>query len=275
VAQQPRPEAKDADGNPILPNRGVVPLLLEIGERRLSVIGTGFYVTRYGSVATAKHVVAEFVEGLDQLGRVTRRGYVLHWQGESELILRGIRRYALSNVFDIAVAEAENFCEKYCASQALMNMRGRISLRQPPIGARLVTFGYPENATLDFNDDNQPRIQADYFEGRLLEYVDRGPGIPYPHYRTSILMPHGTSGGPVFYNGSIVGINCRAWDFGAEGGGEPLSSVVPIQHAFGLTVGVSAIPEGAWELQQIPIDRRAADLTLGELINCGVIDAER
>src|SRR5690606_25760337 len=125
--------------------------------------------------------------------------YVLHWLGEHELVLRPIRRFSLSNRFDIAVVHAENFRDRYPQSP-LSNMRGRISTESVPIGGRVVTYGYPENETLDFRDPAAvPRVHADYYEGTVIEHVDRGPGLNYPHYHTSIVMPHGTSGGPVFH----------------------------------------------------------------------------
>ena len=54
-----RPAALRGDGQPIEPGDGVVPILQEVGLKRLKVVGTGFYITRYGLVATAKHVIEE------------------------------------------------------------------------------------------------------------------------------------------------------------------------------------------------------------------------
>jgi hypothetical protein len=236
------------------------------------VEGTGFYLTRYGLVATARHVVDDFVRKRDADGRVVVPSYVLHRHGEAKIILREIRHFSLSNRFDIAVVHAENYRSEY-PKEPLTNKRGRLSTALPPIGARLVTYGYPQNEVLDFrSDDAQPSIRADFYEGELLEYVERGPGIPYTHFRTSIQMPHGTSGGPVFFNGHIVGVNCRAWDFGADDTGPPLSSVIPIAHGFEVEVGVNTIPETSWEWNRVAPDRRSSSLTLGELALCGVID---
>jgi len=39
------------------------------------------------------------------------------------------------------------------------------------------------------------------------------PSIKFPHYETTIKIKSGASGGPVFHNGKVIGVNCRGWDF--------------------------------------------------------------
>lgn len=80
-----RPQALRSDGQPIEPGDGVVPILQEVSSKRLKVVGTGFYITRYGLVATAKHVVEE-LQMPDELR--LRPGFVLHLGPNNSILLR-------------------------------------------------------------------------------------------------------------------------------------------------------------------------------------------
>jgi hypothetical protein len=56
------PRAIDGNENPIDPKYGVFPILKELSKGSLSVVRTGFYLTRYGMFITAKHVMDELVD---------------------------------------------------------------------------------------------------------------------------------------------------------------------------------------------------------------------
>ena len=49
-------------GRPIFPAGVVLPGLEEVGPGQLRVVGTGFYMTRYGLFATAKHVLEDLCD---------------------------------------------------------------------------------------------------------------------------------------------------------------------------------------------------------------------
>ena len=49
--------ARLGDGKEISATTGVVPILVELDKGKLQVIGTGFYITRYGLLLTARHVM--------------------------------------------------------------------------------------------------------------------------------------------------------------------------------------------------------------------------
>jgi len=93
--------------------------------------------------------------------------------------------------------------------------------------------------------------------------------------RASIEMPHGTSGGPVFFEGNIVGVNSRAWDFaGGEHAGQHLSSVVPIQYALPIKVnGELIIPRGSWERDRLSVTGKLSQATLAEWVQLGLVHA--
>jgi len=57
----------DGTGGALSPLVGVVPVLKRIGDRRYAVVGTGFFVTRYGLFVTAKHVVSDITNSKGEL----------------------------------------------------------------------------------------------------------------------------------------------------------------------------------------------------------------
>jgi Trypsin-like peptidase domain len=253
------------DGKQIEPGTGVTPIMKEIERGKLSIIGTGFYITRYGLFLSAKHVLEDLV---DYQRKTILPSFVCHFAGEDEVHLRRIRSISMMNKVDLAVAQADNYMEKFPQSP-LMNLRGKLTLEVPQVGSTLVTFAYPENKTLDFTQSETiPAIKADFYEGQFLKYVmnSEHPFIPYPHYETSIQIKSGASGGPVFANGRIVGVNCRGWDFGeAEDEGNSLSYVIPIRELLSAEIELVQLPEISWEYKQIPDNQRNKALTVAEL----------
>lgn len=266
--------AQTGAGDPINPNDGIVPILEQIAPKKLKVVGTGFYITRYGLFMTARHVLDDVCAQRDEQNNVTRRCYVLH-NGEDSFYLRAVRRYHLLHPEDLAIAHADNYIDKV-PQNPLMNLRGGLTTSRPEPGTPIVTYAYPENEILDFSDpDNIPHIIADYYDGVVMEYVKNGPYMPYPHFRTSIDIRSGASGGPVFCAGKIVGISCRGWDFaGAEHENEPMSSVIPVSAALPLEVDNLMLPPQSWEYAQIPKSHRDKPYTLEKLAQYGHVELD-
>ena len=249
------------------PGEVVVPILQEVGFRRLKVVGTGFYITRYGLVATAKHVIQEMIA---RDGRTLLPGVVPHLGPENRMFMRTIRQAYLLNDADVAVVQADNFLDGY-PNDALMNLRPRLSLNVPAPGERIATYAYPENAILDFNiEGHAPEISGDYFAGGFLRFVSppEHPFLRFPYFESTVELRSGASGGPAFdSSGRIFAINCRGWDFrGAEHErGDYLSYLVPIAHLLDLEIDPFMVPSNSWEAAQIPVARRGHSLTIREL----------
>jgi hypothetical protein len=251
---------------PIEPGDGVVPILKEVATKRLKVVGTGFYITRYGLVATAKHVL-EDLRAPD--APILLTGFVPHLGPNNTVYLRPIRRAHLLNAADVGVAQVDNFMERY-PTAALMNLRPRLSAEFPLAGEPLVTYAYPENEVLDFTREGQiPEIHGDYFQGGFLRYVSdpEHPALKFPYFESTVEVRSGASGGPVFdSHGRIVGITCRGWDFrGGEHEGKHLSYLVPVSQLLDLEIDPFMVPPGSWEAQQIPSGRAGQPLTIRDL----------
>ena len=262
------------DGTQILPNAGVVPIMKEIEKGKLSIIGTGFYITRYGLFLSAKHVLEELVDY--QRGTILP-SFIFHHEDEGEVYLRTIRSISLVNKVDLAIGQANNYKEEFPQSP-LTNLRVLLTTEVPQIGSNLVTFAYPQNKVLDFTQSETiPEVKADFYEGLFLKHVTNSKHsfIPYPHYETSILIKDGASGGPVFANGRVIGVNSRGWDFGeAEDDKNNLSYMVPIRELLSAEIELVQLPEISWEYNQIPDSQRNKALTVAELARLGHIEFE-
>lgn len=264
------PEAINGNRTTVDPRSGVVPIMQEVAKGKLKIVGTGFYITRYGLFMTAEHVLSELADINNQKVMVS---YICHAAGDNKVHLRRILSINLYKNADLAIGQADNYKKKY-PKNPLMNMRGPLSSEIPSEGEKLITYAYPENKIMDFTqNDNIPIISSDYYEGNLLKYVSisNHPNLPYPHFETSIKIKSGASGGPVFYRGRIIGVNCRGWDFSEANDGD-LSYIVPIVAGLELEVSLVHVPEISWEYQQIPEEQKGGKLTIEQLVRIGHID---
>lgn len=266
-------QARTGDGKVIEPGAGAIPILKQLEPGRLLVIGTGFYITRYGLFVTAAHVI----EGLADPARTQLNpSFVMHLGAPGSVHLRRIVSASFLNNADVAVGQADNYLSQY-PSSPLMNLRGSLTSAGPPLSSILVTYAYPENEILDFtNEHNVPVIAGNYFDGVLLKHVTSSshPFIPYEHFETSIPIRSGASGGPVFNSrGQIIGVNCRGWDFsGAEHDGNHLSYVIPVSALSSLELALAQLPPMSWEAAQVPEHRRNGTFTFADLAAIGHID---
>lgn len=268
-----KPRATDGDGRTIDPRACVVPIMKEVGKGRLQIVGTGFYISRYGLFMSANHVIATLIDDSNTKLSVA---YICHFAENNSVRLRRIVRAGLLQPADLAVGQADNFLDKY-PNNPLRNMRVRLTAKVPKAGSRLITYAYPENEVLDFTvKDRAPVVRSDYFEGSFLRNVlnSEHPYMQYPYFETTIALKNGASGGPVFdSNGSVVGVNCRGWDFaGAEHAGDNLSSIVPVRSALEMRIKLAQLPPKSWERAQIPDNRDGTTLTIAELAAYGHLD---
>src|SRR3990167_3066165 len=253
----------NGNGKNISPDSGIIPILKRIEPKVYSIVGTGFYISRYGLFMTAAHVLKELI---DKDKSEVSPSYVCHYLGGDKINFRRILSAFIYLKEDIALGQADNYLEK-SPNGPLMNLRGNLSFTVPSVGDEVVTYAYPENKILDFrSESNVRKIFSDYYTGKFLkEVIDSDhPYLPYRHYETSILIKSGASGGPVFHEGKIIGVNCRGWDFGTDD--DSLSYIVPVESALDIELSGLQIPPISWEYAQIPDELKSSNLTLRHLI---------
>jgi hypothetical protein len=268
-------QAFEPGGNPIASQVGVTPLLIRLEPTLFKIVGTGFYVARYGLLLTAKHVVEEVAEH-DAEGRPT---VAWIWKADGTLNFRPLITCSFDNraprdAADIAICQAVDNAKPGSIRVAQVNERIALVTRLPDPGTAIATYSYPDNHRVDFSSPERVgRIFADGFEGRVLEIV--GPQdrfLRYTHVETSIQIRGGASGGPVFgSDGHAFAVNCRGWDLGADQGAEPLSSVVPVSLILDLEFQYPVMPAESWEARSVPENRRDGKVTLRDLAAWGHI----
>ncbi len=271
-------QASNPNGEPVDSQVGVTPLFVQLERGVFQIVGTGFYVARYGLLLTAKHVVEEIAEH-DAEGRPT---VAWIWKNDGTLNFRPILTCSFYNqaprdAADIAICQAVDNAKPGSIRVAQANERIALVTHLPEIGTRIATYAYPDNHRIEFvAPEKTGRIFADAFEGEVLEIV--GPQarfLRYMHVETSIQIRGGASGGPVFGpEGHAFAVNCRGWDLGADHESSPLSSVVPVSLALDLEFRYPVIPAESWEHQSVPENRRGSQVTLRDLAEWGHISLD-
>ena len=265
-------KASLGDGREISATMGVVPILRELEVGKLQVIGTGFYITRYGLFLTARHVFDHIIKAADPSSHSLR---ILHDTGEG-LHIRHVTKFSFAHHADIAMGQADNFMAKF-PDNPLINLRAKLTLEIPKPATKLVTFAYPRNRLLDFTDNNKPvKMFADRFEGEFVcvEEPSKYDEHKIESYQTTVPIEGGASGGPIFDEaGRVIALARSSMDFeGGEHEGATTSLVTPLRHGLPLGLENLLLPEKSWEFCVIPNNRRSDALTIRDLAKFGHVE---
>lgn len=183
---------EDETGAPVIGGEGIVPILELIDGQRYRFIGTGFFITSSGIFATAKHVLMAAHE----------RGHPIStWQliPPNQWLIRPVAQFSVHDTADLAIGVACKAVHEE-TGEALVNARMRITLRSQFVGDRVSTYAYPNTVTLSTGAGQILSFQPGFYEGDILEHLPNGRDrviLPGPCYRTSMIIHHGASGGPV------------------------------------------------------------------------------
>jgi hypothetical protein len=190
------------------------------------VIGTGFYVTSFGILVSAAHILKEWTRTQDLL--------VFHKPMDVDSAqMRQIVRVWTHPTIDVGIAlSAEVRNGIACYPMPGTNRSVRVSADIPPIGSSIACWGYPQSPTIAPPESN--------FDGHLI-LIERMGSIGviedhFPEGRDSVMQPGeciqttlnslgGASGGPVFNTkGEVFGVV-------SSGLGEHLTYVAPLRDA--------------------------------------------
>lgn len=203
--------ARDNIGKPVNPQEAIFPIFFESSDRRLRMVGTGFFIAPFGLFVTAKHVLQDILDaGYGSINCAT----IAHCVDDA-VYWRKFKYYALHPVGDVAVG----ICEfaRIAGKDLLTNKIVPINPSPPKIGDPVFTYAYPfmeiENGENSQNIAANPR----YYAGKVLTYYPYPPGrdkyfLPGACYQTDITIHGGASGGPVFTGAAgIVGLNSSSF----------------------------------------------------------------
>lgn len=202
------PVAQDRNGNSIDPHTVIFPILKEVGKNKNRLVGTGFFITKIGHFVTAKHVILDVIDVVT--GKQHAPIHAAHFVEGTKVLVRHITNVSVSNDSDVAVGKMDYHVID-ATGDPLMNKVPRFTTEAPDLGTPVCTFAYPESDAV-FEKGKPATFRPKYYEGSMVEHSEepRDPHlVSWPHYRTSITLFGGASGGPAFDSkGRVFGVNC-------------------------------------------------------------------
>jgi hypothetical protein len=226
------------DGRPFFDASAIFAIWMEREPRKPEIIGTGFYVTRFGHFLTARHVLMDAYEH-------GKAAYMLHMlDDDKSAIVRHVTEFSCHEGADVALCALEH------PPNYVFNAVPRLTVECPTIGESIVAVGYNKNTKLN---GRAWEIAPKYLSGSFEEAHPLGRDrvmIPFPCFRISMNIPGGASGGPVFdKQGRVFGVSCSNYE------GTDLSYLARIEDVLQLTAaGMKFGPS------EPPTDRRLYQL---------------
>ena len=125
------------------PGLAIFPILKQVGGKNL-VVGTAFFITNTGVFVTAKHVIRDV---LDDEGKQQYPIAGLQILPGNQYIIRQVLRCHSNTKSDIAVGVLAQPKHKV-TGELLLNKLLTLTLIEPRLGSRIVTYAYPESTTI-------------------------------------------------------------------------------------------------------------------------------
>lgn len=201
--------AKDAAGNSADPNEAIFPILAQEQDKSLSLVGTGFFISRDGIFITASHVLREAESESKKPGKPL---VGLHFIGGSRYQIRQISFGFPAQNSDVCVGCFREM--RNSRNQKLLNKVLQLSRTNPTVGETIFTYAYPR--TVVQKDLRQVHINTNFYQGTITEEYPNGRDtilLPSKCYQTNMKIHGGASGGPVFNSaGYVVGINSTGYE---------------------------------------------------------------
>lgn len=208
------------DGQPFWDAAAIFPIFTSAEGGKSQLVGTAFYITRFGHFLTAKHVLME-------LHTKQKNGFMIHMlDDDTSAIVRKITQFSPHLSADIALGALDH------PPGYILNPVPRLTTECPKVGEKIITVAF-ERRTGTYTPKGELLIAPTYFSGEFEEVHPQGRDavmLPFPCYRSRISIPAGASGGPVFDSkGRVFGVNCTGYD------GTDVSYLARVEEALTLT----------------------------------------
>ncbi len=241
------------------PTGHTFPLLSHDANAQWRVIGTGFYINDTGFFVTARHVVEDVIRNEEQIASLA----ILHFRSESglfgpsECLLRPIQQCLVIQA-DIALGVAATATNNL-SGEVLNNWTWTLSWSLSPVGALVSTYAFPNHIIVE--DGHRMLFAPDAYMGQLQasgEYRD-SVSLPFPLLQVDMRIHGAASGGPIFSDGHVVGVNC--------------SEYVNIDHPPGPAFGTQSncLTDGYLDDVVLPGENVPRRVTFDELVSTGCI----
>jgi S1-C subfamily serine protease len=193
-------------------------------------LGTSFLINGLGIFVTAKHVI-------DKIDHSNEMLMLVQYLSNKAPVSRSISCLSIHPNADIAVGMLDIARDPLTAQpvdyEIAPNCRVSLELMQP---SWLVTgYGYPHIENNVVNNQTKFDIEGKWSQGEVVELHPEGIGLlKNSCYQTTMHIESGASGGPVFNDGCVVGINSSSFDL--MGDENPISFITPIGYILDLQI---------------------------------------
>lgn len=213
---------KNSLGQQVSNEGSIFPLVTFFPERQsFKCLGTGFFITPRGGFVTAKHVFFQ------NDGTHVPTLFGIQSLETGERIVRTVVNFVTHKNADIAIghlggATIQNIPEIPLASVFI------ISTQELSIGDEIKTYAFPlTETTYPGATLTEFKFLGRWSVGKIIDYHPDGMSLlRNACYQTSMKIQDGASGGPVFKDNYVIGINSTGMDVEPES--EPISAITPI-----------------------------------------------
>jgi S1-C subfamily serine protease len=219
---------RDGFGNPVDGSAAIFPIIQASDSHPWLPIGTGFFISKNGLFATAKHVV------LDSAGHLLPDLAGIHLlRAKNAMIVRQAFKIVTHPRADVALGF---LFDKHFAEEGVYtdNKLLRLTRDIPPIGSKVAAIAFPKTERVDSAQTYKILFKMAAMEGIMEQYHPDGRDtlmLPGRCFRTSMNILGGASGGPVVSgDGSVFGINSTGYE------SLPVSFISSVQDLFDLDV---------------------------------------
>lgn len=208
-------EVKNQNNERINAATAVFPIIKELSDNSLELVGTGFFISGTGIFVTAKHVIMDVVD--EKSKRQINPVCIVQIFPEGGFFLRPIfKAHAFENNADIAVCTTMHLNNKTGGDH--VSPRMSISIARPKVGDRVTSYCFPDTKITRKNEITRIATNPSFFSGHVVEVFPSGRdsnNLPNPCFQTDMHIHGGASGGPVFNDaGNVIGVNSTS--FGGE-----------------------------------------------------------
>lgn len=193
--------------------QGIFPLIVFNRQTQsFKCIGTSFFINGLGVFVTAKHVVQNEVSDTNMM-------FVVQNLSDHITVNRVVTNLCIHPTADIAVGLVGIGRDPMTAKEVPFAVAPncRLSFKEMRSGMPLMGFGYPKTKKIINANLTTLEFRGTWAQGTIDDYLPNGiSNLKNRCYQTNMIIESGCSGGPVFSDGWVVGINSSSFEMTLE-----------------------------------------------------------